>query len=120
MNDPARRCPACGQSYRAVFVHGHGQCARCGTNVEPCCAGASADDVSAPVQGEAPVVGPGLFARVFEVLGGPTASVTRSALLHALVQQLGTDLTDAKLLVEAGLRTGRLHAVGDTALRLDN
>jgi len=34
----APRCPACGDSpLRLVAVHGHGQCARCGCNVEPCC-----------------------------------------------------------------------------------
>lgn len=120
MSGAARPCPACGEPYRAVFVHGHGQCAHCGTNVEPCCAGASADDVSAPPQGEMPVVDPELFVRVFETLGGTTATVTRAALQHALVQRLGTDLADAKLLVDAGLRCGRLEAAGKGALRLGN
>lgn len=34
----AERCPTCGVLPLAlVWVHGHGQCARCGQNVEPCC-----------------------------------------------------------------------------------
>ncbi|HYC76311.1 MAG TPA: hypothetical protein VEI02_01675 [Planctomycetota bacterium] len=36
MND---RCPWCGQPACTVYVHGHGQCARCGVNIDPCCAG---------------------------------------------------------------------------------
>ncbi len=35
-----RPCPACGRPLQLVFVHGHGQCAACGTNVVPCCTGA--------------------------------------------------------------------------------
>lgn len=38
------RCPACGQIAPVVWVHGHGQCALCGTNVAPCCDGAASDD----------------------------------------------------------------------------
>ena len=38
------RCPACGQTAPVVWVHGHGQCAICGTNVAPCCDGAATDD----------------------------------------------------------------------------
>lgn len=34
------RCSACGHPSRVVWVHGHGQCATCGTNIEPCCDGA--------------------------------------------------------------------------------
>ncbi|MCU0688994.1 MAG: hypothetical protein MUE97_04555 [Phycisphaerales bacterium] len=33
-----QRCPMCGDGpVRIVHVHGHGQCARCGANIEPCC-----------------------------------------------------------------------------------
>ena len=38
------RCPACGQAAAVVWVHGHGQCAACGTNIEPCCDGAATAD----------------------------------------------------------------------------
>lgn len=31
------RCPACGHHAPVIYVHGHGQCARCGVNTEPCC-----------------------------------------------------------------------------------
>ncbi len=35
-------CPCCGQETVLIEVHGHGhgQCARCGINIEPCCQGA--------------------------------------------------------------------------------
>lgn len=34
------RCAWCGRPAAHVHVHGHAQCAVCGTTVEPCCAGA--------------------------------------------------------------------------------
>jgi len=34
------RCPACGHALEVIQVHGHGQCATCGTNIDPCCSGA--------------------------------------------------------------------------------
>lgn len=34
------RCPACGHPLQLVYVHGHGQCRTCHTNIEPCCSGA--------------------------------------------------------------------------------
>jgi len=34
-------CPSTGQRESLVFVRGHGQCSRCGQNVEPCCQGAA-------------------------------------------------------------------------------
>lgn len=34
-----RRCLFCGQEADLVWVHGHGQCAACGTNAEECCRG---------------------------------------------------------------------------------
>jgi hypothetical protein len=33
-------CPCCGRETVLVEVHGHGQCAQCGINIEPCCQGA--------------------------------------------------------------------------------
>ena len=35
----ANRCDYCGRITERVRVHGHEQCAFCGTNVEPCCNG---------------------------------------------------------------------------------
>ncbi len=43
MPEPVR-CPACAMIAPIVWVHGHGQCAACGTNVEPCCDGAPLDE----------------------------------------------------------------------------
>lgn len=43
MTDIARPCPACGRELFVVDVHGHGQCAACGVNIDPCCQGASGD-----------------------------------------------------------------------------
>ncbi|TVR28595.1 MAG: hypothetical protein EA390_11630 [Balneolaceae bacterium] len=37
------RCLYCGQPAGLVWVHGHGQCAACGTNVDECCRGESCE-----------------------------------------------------------------------------
>ncbi len=39
------RCPMCADPtiLQVIWVHGHGQCANCGINIEPCCAGAPLD-----------------------------------------------------------------------------
>ena len=34
-----RRCNYCGAQAPLVWVHGHGQCANCGINVQECCQG---------------------------------------------------------------------------------
>jgi hypothetical protein len=34
------QCPACGRAEQIIWVHGHGQCAHCHTNIMPCCDGA--------------------------------------------------------------------------------
>lgn len=34
-----RRCTYCGAKAPLVWVHGHGQCANCGINVQECCQG---------------------------------------------------------------------------------
>jgi len=36
----AAHCPFCGHAAPVLWVHGHGQCAHCGVNREPCCDGA--------------------------------------------------------------------------------
>jgi hypothetical protein len=33
-------CPTCGWARALLWVHGHGQCPRCGTVIAPCCEGA--------------------------------------------------------------------------------
>lgn len=37
----SRRCVYCGAEAELVWVHGHGQCANCGINIEECCRGES-------------------------------------------------------------------------------
>jgi hypothetical protein len=56
-------CPYCGQPLRLVWVHGHGQCAVCHTNVDECCRGESAGGEKPSAEGpppaeEAPPPGP--------------------------------------------------------------
>ena len=32
-------CSWCGQPAQIIWVHGHGQCSLCGTNIDECCRG---------------------------------------------------------------------------------
>lgn len=114
----AKRCPSCGSRRGVVFVHGHGQCVACGSNTEPCCAGASAADEADGGDSDAVFVDPHLFATLFEQLGGASATVTTEALLFALVQREGSDLDTARLLLEAGERVGVVQRVGAACHRL--
>lgn len=50
MNQP--RCPVCGAPEELVWVHGHGQCRYCHTNVAPCCDGEN--NLSCPTPDPAP------------------------------------------------------------------
>jgi hypothetical protein len=43
-NHSVDRCPMCATVLQVIWVHGHGQCAKCGFNVEPCCSGAPLAD----------------------------------------------------------------------------
>ena len=36
-------CSWCGTQTKIIWVHGHGQCANCGTNIEECCKGETCD-----------------------------------------------------------------------------
>ena len=38
-------CPWCQRSSVVVYVHGHGQCSLCKTNIEPCCQGTPSSDI---------------------------------------------------------------------------
>ena len=116
--EPARPCPFCGQTLAVVHVHGHGQCANCGTNVEPCCGGAANGD--AQVDGGAPELeaDPQLFVRVFAQLGGAGATVSGDALRFALAQWLGIDLDAAAVVIDAGVHTDKLVAASVQAFRL--
>lgn len=106
------RCSACGHFAAMVPVHGHGQCERCGTNIEPCCAGANALDEAATTTDVATGPDPQLFPRLFAQLGGSAATVTSDALLFALTQRLGCDLDEARLVLEAAERLGVVVPAG--------
>lgn len=110
------RCPQCGALVALVFVHGHGQCPHCKTNVAPCCAGAG--DEAHATSGRAQPFAADLFERLFAQLGGPLATVTESSLAAALVLQLDCDLTEARTVIAAGLSAGVLVAAGEAACRL--
>lgn len=94
-----------------VHVHGHGQCGRCGTSVEPCCTGADA-------QGEAdePVpawrLGPDVLPRLFAELGGEGRSVTPEALRFLLAHVLGVPLGEAEEVIGTALELGHLRRSG--------
>ena len=36
-------CSACHKATEIVWVHGHGQCSFCKTNIDPCCSGETAE-----------------------------------------------------------------------------
>jgi hypothetical protein len=110
-------CPYCGATAPLVHVHGHGQCAHCGANTEPCCGGASADEVPDEAT-QAARPDPGLFPRLFLHLGGPDATVTTASLLQAIVQSQQCDLDEAALVLEAGERIGLIVRVGPDWHRL--
>ena len=75
-----------------VHVHGHGQCLTCNTNVEPCCAGDSANDAVTRTDTDERVdTAPRLFPMVFDSLGGQNVTVTTDALLFALSNRLASD-----------------------------
>ncbi len=111
-------CPWCGVRGEPVHVHGHGQCARCGNNIEPCCSGASAQDEAAATRVIDTAPDQQLFPRLFDHLGGRTATVTSDALLFALTQRLGSDLDDARLVLEAAERLGIVQPAGPSLHRL--
>ncbi|MGE3175023.1 MAG: hypothetical protein AB7O97_20515 [Planctomycetota bacterium] len=110
-----QRCPWCGAALVTVQVHGHGQCARCGTNVDPCCGGASRDaeaDLPAPAPTQLdPDLLPALFAR----LGGVGATLTAECLELALARALDVPLGEAREILDAAESLGQLVRAGDTA-----
>jgi hypothetical protein len=101
-----------------VYVHGHGQCSNCGNNVEPCCTGANAADEANATPTIEAAPDPSLFPHLFEQLGGTAATVTTDALVFALTQRLGTDLDDARVVIEAAERLGVVQRVGSACHRL--
>jgi hypothetical protein len=112
------RCAHCGHRGPIVQVHGHGQCARCHTNIVPCCGGADAASEAAAADGIDAEPEPTLFRSLYEHLGGRAATVTDEALLFALTQRLGSDLDTARLVLEAAERVGIVQAVAPGCHRL--
>ena len=107
--EPVAPCPWCGCRRTPVHVHGHAQCAICGTNIEPCCDGAG-DQGELRGDGASRLApSPDLFRRLFDRLGGCDATVTEQALVFALAENQGTDIAGAQLLLEAGRSTGRIE-----------
>ena len=39
MKENQIRCPFCQQISHLIIVHGHGQCSKCGINIDECCNG---------------------------------------------------------------------------------
>ncbi|MBX3464192.1 MAG: hypothetical protein KF830_13545 [Planctomycetes bacterium] len=117
-DDAPAACPYCGYRGPVVQVHGHGQCARCHTNIGPCCGGADAATEAASGAGSAASPEPALFTALFAQLGGLAATVTTEALLFALTQRLGVDLDEARLVLEAAERVGIVQRRGTGAHRL--
>ncbi|MBK8976984.1 MAG: hypothetical protein IPM29_13795 [Planctomycetes bacterium] len=93
----AERCPACGVTLQLVRVHGHGQCAHCGTNVEPCCAGAG-DEVDARESGHDRAT----VATLCALVAGHGGAVQRDVLLNDFSDHTGAGWgLGARLLREA-------------------
>jgi len=44
-NDKLMICLWCGQPAQIIWIHGHGQCSLCGTNIDECCRGEHCNDV---------------------------------------------------------------------------
>lgn len=112
-DDEATRCSWCGALLVVVHVHGHGQCSNCGTNVDPCCSGASPESEASVPRGEAPPVDRSALRRAFEEAGGADATVTASAFLFALARVLDVPLDEAAAAMEAAIDLGLVLRHGD-------
>ena len=51
-DDKQVRCLWCGQVSAMIWVHGHGQCGFCGTNIDECCRGEILSSPALDQQGE--------------------------------------------------------------------
>lgn len=100
------RCSYCGTLLLVVHVHGHGQCSVCGTNVDPCCAGASPESEARLPEGQAPPIDRGALRRAFEEAGGAQATITEAAFLFALGRVLDVSLEEGRVALEAAAELG--------------
>lgn len=100
------RCSWCGEPLVVVRVHGHGQCSRCGTNVDPCCAGASAQAEALEGRSDGKRLDPNLLPRLFAELGGLRATLTEEALVFALCRDLDCDVDEARMVLDAARDLG--------------
>ncbi len=46
------KCPFCHSGAGVIFVHGHGQCLKCGVNILPCCEGLDPADKEGWITGK--------------------------------------------------------------------
>jgi len=106
----APRCSYCGAKLEVVFVHGHGQCANCGTNVDPCCSGADPGSEALAPGERAQPVDASVLKRVFAELGGIDATVTEASFLFALARALDAPLDEARAVMDAAVGLGMLRA----------
>jgi hypothetical protein len=111
---PRERCSYCGAPLVVVHVHGHGQCQACGTNVDPCCAGANPGSEAMQPGANAVPVDAAMLRRVFEELGGSSVTVTEQCFLFALSRALDAPLDEARAVLEAGVDLGLLHRAAST------
>ena len=114
---PAERpCPACGAPLQLVWVHGHGQCANCATNVVPCCMGAGDEADQHGSSAGALTVEEVLdgFARA----AGGAQAIAEDALIHTLTtrHEVSHDAAKAAITRAVGLR--RLGQTGRIVRRL--
>ena len=103
-----------------VHVHGHGQCLSCNTNIQPCCAGDSTNDAGRQCQTKAGTdAAPQPGAPACAPPGGSDATVTTDALLFVLMNRLGSDLDEARLVLEAAEKVGiiRTKTAGNHSLQ---
>ncbi len=101
-------CPQCGAEVELVRVHGHAQCPVCGTNVEPCCAGAGDEVDSGDAGGCAGDID--TLLQVLQELGGVT---TGEDLLNRFAMRSASSLVDGERALEIARRRGLVRTEAD-------
>ena len=103
-------CPACGATLQLVWVHGHGQCANCCTNVVACCMGAGqeADERAGDPCDVSVNDVVGAFARCANGSG----SITVDALRHAITEHEECTYDAANAAIDRAVALRRLALNG--------